>query len=425
MKWIELASQFFLSSYYISKSGSIYDILNKKEILPYINKEGYLIVDLCNDDNEYNSYYVANLLLGSIHRIPNEDVTLVYLDNNKLNIKRSNLMWSDEEYFFTLESNETIKVSYIPDEVWTLFPKHMSLSKYAVSSMGRLINIKMNRLLFGTKNLETNYVHVRVSDNNNKDHNYGIHQLVLEAFIPKPNEDDTTDHINRIRDDNVLTNLRWANASEQNKNKAPHYLTGKPVYQLDFENNKINYFISIADAARHMKTFYKCISEACNNKRNSAVGFKWRYASEVDVNNFGNWKYITREGCEGIQVSDKGYIKYANGKVTNGHKGKQYKYFSNNNHKTVSIDIVVAEEFIGPIPEGYVVTHMNRDKYDNEYTAEHPNLQITTNKENAIHTFKLGLNSKAKPVERITLCNNKVKIYYSTSEAARQTLVGK
>lgn len=46
-----------------------------------------------------------------------------------------------------------------------------------------------------------------------------VHRLVAEAFIgPRP-EDQTVDHINRVRDDNRVENLRYATASEQNKNR--------------------------------------------------------------------------------------------------------------------------------------------------------------------------------------------------------------
>lgn len=46
-----------------------------------------------------------------------------------------------------------------------------------------------------------------------------VHRLVAEAFIgPRP-EDQTVDHINRVRDDNRVENLRYATASEQNLNR--------------------------------------------------------------------------------------------------------------------------------------------------------------------------------------------------------------
>jgi hypothetical protein len=46
-----------------------------------------------------------------------------------------------------------------------------------------------------------------------------VHRLVAAAFIPNPENKPTVDHINRIRHDNRLVNLRWATYAEQNENR--------------------------------------------------------------------------------------------------------------------------------------------------------------------------------------------------------------
>ena len=43
--------------------------------------------------------------------------------------------------------------------------------------------------------------------------------MLAQCFIPNPDNKTTVDHINRVRDDNRLENLRWATHAEQMENR--------------------------------------------------------------------------------------------------------------------------------------------------------------------------------------------------------------
>jgi len=56
---------------------------------------------------------------------------------------------------------------------------------------------------------------------------FSIHRLLGIHFIPNPDNKPTIDHINRIRDDNRLKNLRWATPEEQNENQKEYRLSSR------------------------------------------------------------------------------------------------------------------------------------------------------------------------------------------------------
>lgn len=64
----------------------------------------------------------------------------------------------------------------------------------------------------------TGYVQVVVR-NGLKTKRFLVHRLVAEYFIPNPENKPEVDHINAIRSDNKVENLRWATHMENCKNR--------------------------------------------------------------------------------------------------------------------------------------------------------------------------------------------------------------
>lgn len=63
-----------------------------------------------------------------------------------------------------------------------------------------------------------------------------VHRLVAECFIPNPENKPTVDHIDRVRDNNSVDNLRWATTAEQNLNTERVLFKGDPKVVKDSWN---------------------------------------------------------------------------------------------------------------------------------------------------------------------------------------------
>jgi len=86
---------------------------------------------------------------------------------------------------------------------------------YQVSNHGRVMNAITGRIL-SLRDNGNGYKIIQLG----KGKNHYVHRLVAYAFIENPNNYTIIDHLNKVRYDNNVNNLRWCNQSMNLKNRS-------------------------------------------------------------------------------------------------------------------------------------------------------------------------------------------------------------
>ena len=145
------------------------------------------------------------------------------------------------------------------EEIWK--PIKEFEGYYEVSNMGRVrsLNYKRTGKKKILKNIEDykGYLEVGLTKNG-KRKQFKVHRLVAEAFIPNPENKPCIDHINTVKSDNRVENLRWVTYKENSNNE-------KTLEKFKGENH--HFF-----GKHHTEETKKKISEAQKGKNNHMYG---------------------------------------------------------------------------------------------------------------------------------------------------------
>lgn len=136
-----------------------------------------------------------------------------------------------------------------------------------------------------------------------------VHRLIAVAFIPNPEGKKYVDHINTIRDDNRIKNLRWCTAREninnplsrQHLKKSAREVSErievksgrsermklindivikkrcKPVLKFNEEGVFLEEYMSMRRAAKDVGGFSCYIRKVCRGQMKSYRGYIWKY----------------------------------------------------------------------------------------------------------------------------------------------------
>lgn len=174
------------------------------------------------------------------------------------------------------------------EEIWKDIKDYEG--KYQVSNLGNVKSLNYNGTglvrLMKLSRSGRGYRHVSLTKNRIERKPY-VHRLIAEAFIPNPENKPYIDHINTIRSDNRIENLRWVTRKENMNNPLSRVnMSGKfgalhhrsiPIIQYSKDGEFIQEFACTWEATRETGVHNGNLVQCCKGKVKTAGGYVWKY----------------------------------------------------------------------------------------------------------------------------------------------------
>ena len=466
-------------SYYVSSFGRLWNTVNRKFSDPDPDKYGMihwkLFIKDKNGKSIGNKGQTAHILIATLF-IPNPDnhPHVIHIDLNRSNNRITNLEWVSKEEFqsnrnlyntkelkqereveekekFQIRSEELkqereehelnlqkskekpeiiiepYQIDLCVEELWKPLPIP-GFEHYYISTHGRCYNSNnKTKKYLSQKPHIGGYIQWKLSHKDKTRHHFCPHILVARTFIkdPEDKDKDTVDHIDNIKTNNRVDNLRYANQKEQHDNRV---LSDKPTnsrkvveYGLDWV--PIKEWKSIVEAATFYKNHTTVIINCCKDRNLTFKDHHWLYIEDADILSGKyegeEWRLSPYPEYKPIYVSDFGRVKNADGRVL---KGKEYcgylfiKLYYVDTGKDVKRPahrLIHAAFAVEGRQDHLIVNHLNCIKNDNRPE----NLEYTTVKGNSIHATEMGLNKSCKAVIKLDKDGKEIERFPSLKKA--------
>lgn len=295
------------------------------------------------------------------------------------------------------------------------------LENYEASTDGAIRNGKSKRELRQYQR-RSGYTQVCLTTSSGKV-TRSVHGLVASAFLDGWDRPGCTpDHINHVRSDNRLDNLRIATKQEQAANRRPFSkLHGRCVdveqWTLDDPPSLVaTYPSTLIACAAIGKRSHAMICECLAGKRPNAHGYVWKIPEHVDL--LGEvWKLYAPT----VMISNQGRYRRKLWGQTWTRAKAAYELTQNDgyplfraNGRLHALHRAVAQLFLPTVSENLVVNH----KDGNRLNASAVNLEWITQAENCKHAHDTGLNKTSKRVCQLGLDGEHIREHASLTSAA-------
>ena len=158
-------------------------------------------------------------------------------------------------------------------EVWKDIEGYEGL--YQVSSWGRVKNSRSGTVLKGGET-RNGYLQVDLSKYG-KRKLYYVHRLVVQSFIPNPEDKPEVNHIDENNQNNRVENLEWCTRTE-NLNYGTRTLRMSKTQSIPIIciETGIEYY-GISECAREMGLHQQHITSVLKGRRKTTGGFTFKY----------------------------------------------------------------------------------------------------------------------------------------------------
>jgi hypothetical protein len=164
------------------------------------------------------------------------------------------------------------------EEVWKKLDFLENGENYSISNLGQVRN-DVTGLIMKHKIHKDGYHRIGLCQNR-KQKGYLIHRIIAQAFLENPRNLKTVDHIDRDKDNNTLSNCRWASRSEQNINKSKQKNTSSKYHGVCWHKPNAKWCARITIEGKRTNIGY------FENEEDAAYAYDTTCFSEFHIKNF-------------------------------------------------------------------------------------------------------------------------------------------
>ena len=172
-------------------------------------------------------------------------------------------------------------------------------TNYEISNIGRLRNVKTG--VFIKPYITWNNYYKFIFRVNGKKVNKFMHRLIMEYFVPNPDNLPQVNHINGIKTDNRIENLEWCSRSHNMQHAFDNGLIKLPIgekrYNNKYTETSVKHVIELLKTGEYTKKEIadivdvpKSLVKAVKQKHNwryltGGLDLKYRQTSHIDIYN--------------------------------------------------------------------------------------------------------------------------------------------